>query len=194
MQALLSMRGFRLLCICKGAQIHQAFAACVLQVDSHLLAELQVVLADKAALEEEKAAAQVRGGASTIHLAGAAHLSPYQQQQTACRRAGLTSSDLLAACDEAACVWVLQAEAAAAQRAFEHSHAMLEGQLSQLSSAISSQEALIATLQANEAEAKNLGALYLVGQRSCQHQQFAVWPPMLTAAELLRCCPAGALL
>jgi hypothetical protein len=29
------------------------------QVDSHLLAELQVVLADKAALEEEKAAAQV---------------------------------------------------------------------------------------------------------------------------------------
>jgi hypothetical protein len=30
-----------------------------MQVDSHLLAELQVVLADKAALEEEKAAAQV---------------------------------------------------------------------------------------------------------------------------------------
>jgi peptidoglycan hydrolase CwlO-like protein len=56
----------------------------------------------------------------------------------------------------------LQAEAAAAQRAFEHSRAMLEGQLSQLSSAISSQEALIATLQSNEAEAKNLGALYLV--------------------------------
>jgi hypothetical protein len=32
-----------------------------------------------------------------------------------------------------------QAEAAAAQRAFEHAHAMLEGQLSQLSSAINSQ-------------------------------------------------------
>lgn len=31
----------------------------VLQDDNHLLAELQVVLADKAALEEEKAAAQV---------------------------------------------------------------------------------------------------------------------------------------
>jgi hypothetical protein len=31
-----------------------------LQVDNHLLSELQVVLADKAALEEEKAAAQVR--------------------------------------------------------------------------------------------------------------------------------------
>jgi peptidoglycan hydrolase CwlO-like protein len=57
---------------------------------------------------------------------------------------------------------MLQAEAAAAQCAFEHSRAMLEGQLSQLSSAISSQEALIATLQSNEAEAKNLGALYLV--------------------------------
>lgn len=40
---------------------------------------------------------------------------------------------------------------------------MLEGQLSHLSSAISSQEALIATLQANEAEAKSMGALYLVG-------------------------------
>lgn len=38
----------------------------------------------------------------------------------------------------------------------------MEGQLGQLSSAINSQEALIATLQANEAEAKNLGALYLV--------------------------------
>jgi hypothetical protein len=57
---------------------------------------------------------------------------------------------------------VPQAEAATAQRAFEHSRVMLEGQLSQLSSAITSQEALIATLQANEAEAKNLGALYLV--------------------------------
>lgn len=33
----------------------------------------------------------------------------------------------------------LQAEAAAAQRAFEHAHAMLEGQLNQLSSAINSQ-------------------------------------------------------
>lgn len=63
---------------------------------------------------------------------------------------------------------MLQAEAAAAQRAFEHSRAMLEGQLSQLSSAISSQEALIATLQSNEAEAKNLGALYLVrGMTKC---------------------------
>jgi hypothetical protein len=39
---------------------------------------------------------------------------------------------------------------------------MLEGQLGQLAGAISSQEALIATLQANEAEAKQLGALYLV--------------------------------
>lgn len=39
---------------------------------------------------------------------------------------------------------------------------MLEGQLSQLSAAISSREALIATLQANEAEAKSMGALYLV--------------------------------
>lgn len=57
---------------------------------------------------------------------------------------------------------MFQAEAASAQRAFEHSRVMLEGQLSQLSSAITSQEALIATLQANEAEAKNLGALYLV--------------------------------
>ena len=42
---------------------------------------------------------------------------------------------------------------------------MLQGQLSQLSTAISSQEALIATLQANEAEAKNLGALYLVSPK-----------------------------
>ncbi len=60
-----------------------------------------------------------------------------------------------------------KAEAAAAQRTFEHSRAMLEGQLSQLSSAIGSQEALIATLQANEAEAKNLGALYLVSLQGC---------------------------
>lgn len=33
-----------------------------MQVDNHLLAELQVVLADKAALEEEKASAQVSPG------------------------------------------------------------------------------------------------------------------------------------
>lgn len=39
---------------------------CLLQVDNHLLAELQVVLADKAALEEEKAAAQVNPG--TMHF------------------------------------------------------------------------------------------------------------------------------
>jgi hypothetical protein len=36
---------------------------CLHQVDSHLLAELQVVMAEKAALEEEKAAAQVRHNA-----------------------------------------------------------------------------------------------------------------------------------
>lgn len=64
----------------------------------------------------------------------------------------------------------MQAEAAAAQRAFEHSRAMLEGQLSQLSAAISSQEALIATLQANEAEAKSMGALYLVRRQSVGDQ------------------------
>lgn len=39
---------------------------CALQVDNHLLAELQVVLADKAALEEEKAAAQV--SPDTMHF------------------------------------------------------------------------------------------------------------------------------
>jgi hypothetical protein len=58
---------------------------------------------------------------------------------------------------------VLQAEAAAAQRSFERSRMLLEAQLSQLAAAISSQETLISTLQSNEAEARNMGALYLVG-------------------------------
>jgi hypothetical protein len=57
----------------------------------------------------------------------------------------------------------LQAEAAAAQRSFERSRMLLEAQLSQLAAAISSQETLISTLQSNEAEARNMGALYLVG-------------------------------
>lgn len=39
----------------------------VAQVDSHLMAELQVVLADKAALEEEKDAAQVRSRQRTAY-------------------------------------------------------------------------------------------------------------------------------
>lgn len=43
-----------------GVQLIHCCVIC-LQDDTHLLAELQVVLADKAALEEEKAAAQVRG-------------------------------------------------------------------------------------------------------------------------------------
>ncbi|KAF8057282.1 FOLD2 [Scenedesmus sp. PABB004] len=81
------------------------------QEDGHLLAELQVVLADKAALEDEKAAAQ--------------------------------------------------AEAAAAARAFERSRAALEAQLATLAGAIASQEGLIATLQSSEAEARELGAVYL---------------------------------
>jgi hypothetical protein len=41
---------------------------------------------------------------------------------------------------------------------------LLEAQLSQLAAAISSQETLISTLQCNEAEARSMGALYLVGQ------------------------------
>jgi hypothetical protein len=61
------------------------------------------------------------------------------------------------------CCAALQAEAAAAQRSFERSRMLLEAQLSQLATAISSQETLISTLQFNEAEARNMGALYLVG-------------------------------
>jgi hypothetical protein len=39
-----------------------------LQEDNHLLAELQVVMADKAALEDEKAAAQVnKAAAQCLH-------------------------------------------------------------------------------------------------------------------------------
>lgn len=39
---------------------------------------------------------------------------------------------------------------------------LLEAQMSQLAAAISSQETLISTLQSNEAEARQMGALYLV--------------------------------
>lgn len=66
----------------------------------------------------------------------------------------------------------LQAEAAAAQRSFERSRALLESRLTQLSAAISSQERLICTLQVNESEARQAGALYLV-RRKMAVQRFA---------------------
>jgi hypothetical protein len=60
---------------------------------------------------------------------------------------------------------------------------LLEAQLSQLAAAISSQETLISTLQSNEAEARNMGALYLVGGAELDPGAFCllVHMPCLTA-------------
>ncbi len=81
--------------------------------------ELQHVLADKTALEEEKRAAQE--------------------------------------------------EVAAQQRQYELARGVLEQQMRQLSGAISSKEALIEQLHANEAAARELSEQYLVGVASDWH-------------------------
>lgn len=86
-----------------------------LQDDSSLSRELQQVLADRAALQAEKQAAE--------------------------------------------------AAAARQQQEYELARAVLEQQLRQLGGAISSKEALIGQLQANETEARDLSEHYLVRRR-----------------------------
>ena len=134
-----------------------AIFVCSLQEDKVIHQELQQVLADKAALEEEKRRAQVSQNPTCALCNNDLHEQPNYAELATVQHARQTLF-VKPTCS------TLQEEADGKQREFERARALLDAQLRQLSGHISSKEALIVTLQHNEQEARLLSQCYLVSK------------------------------